>query len=583
MRALRSKRCIPAALVALTLAACTGNITGEGGEPGAGGPGSGAGGGGGASPPPPDVEPPVIEIISPLRGAMVEGSTVEITGRVYDAASAVTDLHVNGDLVKPEPDGSFELTLSVPAGITMIETYARDQAGNEQRDVRSVLAGTMVDQATPVKNGITAHLGTTALRGFTSRVSTAANQTNLTSLARALNPLVNTGSSCNSAKIYVDSVARSGVSVTSAPVTDGLDTSVSVRDLVVRGRVTFRALCISGSTSWTIRATSYNVRGLAKPYVGSGDIRVGIANVTSGFRNFQLSVGRVPGFITDLIRTRVRDRLASMLRTKVTQIVPAQATAFLDEFRADSWSTSLLGQTANFTMVPTSMSWNSQGGSIGLEVKSSLRGVTGNTYLSTPRARPSTTTMTSTGLRVSLADDVVNQLLAGLWATSGLEAILEPVIASALAGFGTEVAGAAVTLMLPPVATFDTEGGTARLAIGDLVLEALDESGRTLVKVAVSADLELAAGSSADSRMKVVTEGARVRVQALNGEDEFLSELDPATLDSLATAAVQLVAREADRVLAAVPVPGLTGVSITSPTVTPVDGYLILGGPLTFQ
>ena len=578
--ALRSSWWIPAALTA-ALAACTGSITGgdAAGDP--------VGGGGGApgeeGAPAPDEDPPVIEITAPLRGAMVEGVEVEVVGRVVDHASAVAVLTVNGQPAELAADGSFRLLLATPPGITLVETIARDEAGNERADVRAVLAGTMVDQATPVRAGITAHIGTRALAAFTRRVRTVANGTNLTALATALNPLVNTGSGCNSARIYVDSVGRSGISVAAAPVTGGIDADVTVRDLVVRGRVTFRALCISGSTSWTIRATGYDVGGLLRPSVSSGDLRVGIASVTSGFRGFQLSVGSIPGFVTDLIRNQVRDRLASMLRGKITQVVPAQASAFLDEFMVDSWTVSLLGQPATFSIAPTSTSWNASGGSLALDVTSSLGGVTGASYLATPRARPSSTTMTSTGLRVSLADDVVNQLLAGLWAASGFEVALQPAIAEALAALGADVAGAELTLLLPPVVSFDGGDGAARLTIGDLVLEATDRTGATVVKVVLSADLALAAGASESRRMKVVTEDARVRVQALGGDDAFLAELDPDTLDSLARLALDHVAGEADRVLGAIPVPGLPGVSVSSPTVEPVAGYLILGGALTLE
>ena len=572
---------IPAALAA-ALAACTGSITGGEGAGGTGGTGGGAPGEEGA--PAPDEAPPVIEISAPARGAMVEGAEVEVVGRVRDDASAVTALTVNGQPAELAADGSFRLVLPTPPGITLVETLARDEAGNERADVRAVLAGTLVDQATPVTAGITAHIGTRALDGFTRRVRSVANGTNLTALATALNPLVNTGSGCNSARVYVDSVGRSGISVAAAPVTGGIDADVTVRDLVVRGRVTFRALCISGSTSWTIRATGYDVGGLLRPSVSSGDLRVGIANVTSGFRGFQLSVGSIPGFVTDLIRNQVRDRLAAMLRGKITQVVPAQATAFLDEFMVDSWTVSLLGQSARFAIAPTSTSWNASGGSLALEVRSSLEGVTGASYLGTPRARPSSATMTSTGLRVSLADDVVNQLLAAVWAASGFEVALEPTIAEALAAIDADVAGAELTLLLPPVVSFDHAGdGAARLTIGDLVLQATDSSGAPVVKVVLSAELALAAGATESRRMKVVTEGARVRVQALDGDDAFLAELDPDTLDSLARLALDHLAGEADRVLAALPVPGLTGVSVTSPTVEPVAGYLVLGGALSFQ
>ncbi|HEU5055215.1 MAG TPA: hypothetical protein VFU21_01765 [Kofleriaceae bacterium] len=554
------KRLAPAVLA--LAAACTGTITDGRGTSN-------------------DTTPPTVEVTSPPRGTVTEDRSVVVAGRVTDDKSPVS-LKVNGNAVEVNPDGSFSTTIEVGDGITLFDTIATDGAGNEANDARAVLSGTLVPQETPVAEGVVANLSGTAMNGLGQLVSSLANNTDFTALATALNPVVDAGGGCNEAQVYVESVSHGGVEVGVTPVAGGVQAAVSIRSLVVRGHVEFEAICINGSASWTISADAYDVGGVIAPTLASGTITIALAGVTSDFRGFNLDVNNIPGFIEDIFEDDVRDKLAQILRDKVNEMVPSLATAFLAEFLAGAWDISLLGQTISLGVTPSAMTWTEQGGTIALDTSATIEGVDG-LYLSSPRPRPSDADMASTGIRVGLADDVLNQLLAAIWAAGALEDAMVPGDADALgAAFGGDVASATMTLMLPPVANFDTTTGSARLTLGDMMVTALDPSGATLASFVVSADIDLAVETSADGRVKVVTSTPRILAQVLEQSPTLLVPLDKLKVAAIAELAIKTLSLKADDLLANLPVPGLADASITSPSFQPAMGYMLLGGQIEF-
>ncbi|MCB9736800.1 MAG: hypothetical protein H6745_29825, partial [Deltaproteobacteria bacterium] len=79
---------------------------------------------------------PTITITWPERGATVQGTapSVTIKGVVTDGAgSGVTAFMINGDNVAIGADGSFEHPMKSGWGLNMINAYARDGAGNEEK------------------------------------------------------------------------------------------------------------------------------------------------------------------------------------------------------------------------------------------------------------------------------------------------------------------------------------------------------------------------------------------------------------------------------------------------------------------
>jgi hypothetical protein len=150
------------------------------------------------------------------------------------------------------------------------------------------------------------------------------------------------------------------------------------------------------------------------------------------------------------------------------------------------------------------------------------------------------------------------------------------------AAFGADVAQATMTLMLPPVANFDTSSGTARITLGDMIVDAVDQSGGTLASFVVSADIDLAVETSADGRVKIVTRTPRVLAQVLEQSPSLLVALDKLKVAAIAELAIKTLSLKADSLLENLPVPGLADATIMSPTFQPVGGYMLMGGEVQF-
>jgi glucodextranase-like protein len=74
-----------------------------------------------------DRQPPTLEILGPVDGAIVEGPNVVVQGKAEIGATVT----VNGRTVVPGQDGSFSESFTPPVGPVAITVVARDRAGNE--------------------------------------------------------------------------------------------------------------------------------------------------------------------------------------------------------------------------------------------------------------------------------------------------------------------------------------------------------------------------------------------------------------------------------------------------------------------
>ena len=525
-----------------------------------------------------------IEIDSPERGELSTSTEVTVSGRVSSAESTIEAVTINGTAAPLGSDGSFQVALPLGEGITLIETTARDEAGNEAIDARGVLSGTLVDATTPVVDGIVANVSGEAMTGLSTMVSDLANGTDFTALATALNPVVDTGDGCNDAKIFVESITHNGVAVAVTPAAGSIAADISIGSLVVTGRVEFEAVCIGGSASFTMSADSYDITGSIVPALSGSDITIGLEGLTSNFTGFNLDVGSVPGFIVSLFEGTARDRIAEILRDQIGQMIPPLANDFLGGFLGESITIPVLGQNISLAVSPTEMTWTEQGGTIAIDTTTTVEGLEGARYLSTPRERPSDADLGSTGLRIAVADDLLNQLTASIWASGALDETMLPLPGDALsAAFGGDVASAQLTLILPPVANFDTTTGTARLTIGDLLLEALSPSGESLAAFVLSADIELAIETSSDGQVRIITRAPRIVAQVLEQSENLAVPLTNEKVAAIAELGITQISLLADDLLENLPVPGIAGATITAPTVQSASGYLLMGGTLAFE
>jgi hypothetical protein len=136
--------------------------------------------------------PPTLEVTSPERGTFADAETVTVTGRASDADGPVK-VTVAGVEVTPAKDGTFSADVPLAPGIALIETHAIDVQGNDVRDVRAVLAGSLAPTDGTSAGHVGARAGVTALRAIGNAVGTAAKAVDYTAAAQALNPVYDNG------------------------------------------------------------------------------------------------------------------------------------------------------------------------------------------------------------------------------------------------------------------------------------------------------------------------------------------------------------------------------------------------------
>lgn len=525
---------------------------------------------------------PLLQVETPLRGTLSEGSTIIVTGTVSDE-NGVAGVKVNGTAAELSGD-RFEASITVGGGMSLVQTIATDLAGNEATDIRAVLAGTFAPQGTPVDDAIVARIGEPEMQVFAGMIENLADNTDFGAYAAQQNPIAQTGSGCNNARIHVESITKNDVLVSAKPVSGGIDLDIRIKNPVVTGRIYFRAVCVNGSTGYTLWADELRVRAKVGLDVGAGgNLQVLTSNESATFSNFNMDVGALPGFVDDWAEGAAGNKLAEIIRDQVVGMAPPMAESYLSEFTAGSWNVRALGQTVQLQVAPTTVSFDAQGGTIVLQSNATLADVEGASYLVSPSPLPSASAMAGGGLRLGVADDVANQILAGFWASGALEQEIatsegDPITAT----FGDQVDRVTVRLMLPPTLRADEASGAAHIAIGDLMVEIVDDDGGegTLARFAISAEIGLRVETAADGRLSLVTEEPLIWAQVLEKSPALVLNINEKTVEALAGIVIDQIGDRADGLLESLPLPSLGGASLSQPTIASGAGYLLLGAQL---
>ena len=74
-----------------------------------------------------DLQPPTLDLLGPVNGAVIDGPNVVVQGKTEVGAT----VSVNGRTIVPGQDGSFSESFTPPFGPVAITVVARDRAGNE--------------------------------------------------------------------------------------------------------------------------------------------------------------------------------------------------------------------------------------------------------------------------------------------------------------------------------------------------------------------------------------------------------------------------------------------------------------------
>jgi hypothetical protein len=516
--------------------------------------------------------PPILEITTPQRGTFSDAGEVMVSGRVTDEGPVRVTL--DGTDISVAADGTFNTTITVEAGISIIETHAIDAAGNDVRDVRAVLAGTLAPSDGTVDSPIGARLGPAGLDAVGDAIAGAAENINFTTAAQAMNPVYN-NTGCLGARIDITSVTLSNIAAALVPKANALDTAVAIDDVVVRMDADYKAACIGGSTTITVRVTKARIRDDLGVTIAAGKLKTSLPSPTVALEGFSIDIGGVPGAVESLLRDKAREGVEKALVSVIKSKVPPIADTRLAGLIARPYTASVLGNMTTVGVSPTEVELSASGLFVAIDTSLVVEGGEGGTFVATPMPITSAPVQSAEGLGVLVADDAVNQLFAGLWAAGAFDQSLAiDAVGPAAALLDDDVRTLDVTMSLPPTVT--TSGSGLELAIGDLIVTAKDEAGFEVQRFALSVRTALVAGPTSENTLTLTTTTPVVFAQVLAQSEVVDDPLEDAELEGIITGVWGLVGVLADDALAKLPMPAIAGLQLEAPTVVGKDGYVVL-------
>lgn len=512
--------------------------------------------------------PPTLQITSPARGTVANSTTVTVTGTAQGVGAL--DVTVNGGAVDLAPDGSFTTTLALDPGIGIIETHARDKSGNDVRDVRAVLAGTTATSDGSITSPLGARAGTDGITAIGNAVATAAQGIDFTAVAQGLNPIYNNGG-CLGARVDITSVSVGTIGVALTPDTS-LATHVTIDDVTVKLHASFKVACIGGSTTITVHSSRAHVNGDLGVAVTGGAIKTSLANPSVVLDNFTVDVGGVPGAIESLLNGQARSGAESALTTAIRDRVPPLADHALAQLVAKPIGASILGHDTQIDLAPSRTVLNTDGLFIQLDASVKVTGGEGGMYLANPTPLTLAVMPDTTGLGVVIADDVVNQMFAGLWAAGAFDQSLAIGEGSPLGILlDPSVTKLDIKLSLPPTLTTQ---GAAVLAVGDLIATGRDAAGAEVQTIALSLQTSIAAMPGSDNKLTLSLGAPEVHAQVLAQSDSVSVPLDDQRIEGLVQGVWGLVGGAASDALGKLPMPSFGGLTLGEPTIDGHSGFV---------
>jgi hypothetical protein len=521
--------------------------------------------------------PPTLQVDAPARGTTVDGATVTVSGSAHDdGAVRVT---VNGTEVPLAKDGTFTTTVTLDPGISVIETHAIDKTGHDVRDTRAVLAGTLAASDGTKSAPVAMHASPAALTAIGKAMGADAKAVDYTSVAQALNPVYNNGG-CLGAVVNITSVSVGNIDVALTPKANALTTDVTIDNVVVRAHVDFKVACIGGSDTLTVTASAAHLSGDLGATVSGGKLVTSLPSASVTLDNFNLSVGGIPGAVVNLFEGTVKSKVQSALQNAITSKVPPIANAKLAGLLAKPWDAQVLGKDTKLTVTPTTATLAANGMFVAVDTKVAVTGGAGGMFLEQP-ADSATTLMSQTrNLGVAIANDLVNQLLAGLWAAGAFDKTIQVSSVGVLASLlDPDAATLELSLALPP--TVQSDGtGNLQLAIGEAQISIKDASGTELQKLALTLHTAIAAGPAQSGTISLALDTPTVYAQVLGQVDDGSRPLTDQQVEGIVTGAWGVLSQQAGDALAKLPMPTVAGIQLGAPTIDSSQNYVLADIPV---
>jgi hypothetical protein len=522
-------------------------------------------------------EPPVLRVTSPQRSLIRDGAgALEVTGTVEPSidGSPVKKVMVNGVAASVSADGSFNATLNLTPGATLITTTAESSNGGKASDTRSVEAGQLRAPGSNIENAVTTAISKEAFAKIAGAAGTMIKAMDFKPMLTPLNPIAHTGDEggedCLFARGYVDDFKMSNATITLVPVVGGLSMAVKLDGVDVPGRARYAVACLNGSSTLRVQASSVLVKGtLMITPDGMMGFKTDLKNETVQITGLNISASGIPGAVLDMLP----------LESLIEKAAPIAAKLFMGPMMNKALGglggpkeLNVLGKTIAMQVVPSDIMFDAEGGLITLDMKMLIKGTESSKgFIFTDNGIP--TMDPGQGLMIGLADDLANSMVSQLVATGMLNL--------SLPAHGGTFDKTEIAMTSPPMISADPADGKMKLILPDMKATftlAGTPVGRAYINAVV--DLKI---TPALNGYGVAIELGKPTIHA-NADESEIPNQTLMTNEDLGTA-VELVLdsqiHSISALLGSIPLPAMpAGIVMTNMSVTSDDGYVMVKGTL---
>jgi hypothetical protein len=384
-----------------------------------------------------DLKPPVLQITSPQRGAFAEQGIqdqVLVQGRVTDTVSGVKSVTVAGQPAQVAQDGSFSVNLPPAWGANVLTVEAKDVADHGVESSRGLIYGNFEPWETLVDKGLDLRLRSDLFALIGPLIGPA--------LGNGLLDPNALGGGLGGGDVELQEITYQRIDLNLTPQYGYFDAAIFIHDLYIALGIEQRILFFDTTIDIEVSGTAILYGKLYVRPNGQGGVAVQLTDAQVDLQNFDFDLDGLLEIVDGLIEGPVRDGL-------ITGLSEALNGVNLDNLGGLGESTfDLFGRQAALDLYIQQLDIDPQGMSMGADMALTIQGpelLPSPGRLSAP-GQPPTGPDPGRMMRISLADDLVNQLLGNIWRVGGLNIDVGALLANSAPAEGEEAGGLGLEL-----------------------------------------------------------------------------------------------------------------------------------------
>ena len=430
---------------------------------------------------------PSVEVFEPIRGTVFSGQTIWVRGQVRDNDN-VRSFTVGDQSIEFDTEGYFETPVTFSKnGLHIIETSVIDGAGNESKDVRSVMSMSENSSTDVIKDAVSLFLGPGAFDRIAQLIEGVLDSDSLPEAVVAAEPF-DIGGSCLGATLDIESFVYEDTDMSMVPESGVIRFASTIRQLRTDVDTRFKVSCIPGRADVVATVDEVNIRGAIAIEVADGKVVAQTdETLVTELIGFDLDIDNVPGVLESLLRNSVRTRIEESVEELLAETIPEMVTDVFEGFSGGQ-AVSVIEKEIFVQIVPTAIELETRGMDLVADASTFIDAYTAphnNLEVDLPA-----TGQSGEEFEMFLSSEFVNQFSATLWSSGVLDT---GVPIEGVGRLAATVSKVNLGWLLPPFVDKSQDLEHFELKIGDAFTVA-SQDGNVVTQIAISSLVEIDIG-----------------------------------------------------------------------------------------